>query len=88
MEAIKEIKVTITKKDFETSSYFETTNCALAKALKRKFPKSSISVGGDNANIDNNNYSFSEYVETEIQRRCGKSNQKSLGVTLKLNEHI
>lgn len=47
-------QVTILKSDFDNVEYTDNEDCALARALKRKFPKLEISVGGITFNIGEN----------------------------------
>ena len=70
--------VTITTEDFATSNYSSGFNCALAKALKRKYPNGNIRVLGDGFFINNISISFNDIISNNILIRCGRANKEPL----------
>ena len=75
--------VTITTEDFENSNYLNIHDCALAKALKRKYPKQRVVVGGRSFNI---NILISYEASIYIKCRSGRANQESLVVEYDTSE--
>jgi|TARA_R110000824_G_scaffold106610_2_gene251946 hypothetical protein len=78
--------VTITTEDFENSNYLNIHDCALAKALKRKYPKQRVVVGGRSFNIGNINILISYEASIYIKCRSGRANQESLVVEYDTSE--
>lgn len=86
---MERIKVFITGKDLRESNYLSNSNCALAKALKRKFPNDRISVGGDYAFIGETYYSMDEEGSDRISRECGDETiKKGFSITLTKNKTV
>ena len=79
--------ILITTEDFATSNYLDVNNCALAKALKREFPNSDISVSSTKFLIDGNEYPLIFPTSFRIMDRCELENQKPLEVTFYLKEN-
>tara|TARA_R110000851_G_scaffold13330_6_gene45577 strand:- start:1185 stop:1442 length:258 start_codon:yes stop_codon:yes gene_type:complete len=78
--------VTITSEDFTTSKYVDIHDCALAKALKRKYPNQRVVVGGRSFNIGNINILISYEASIYIKCRSGRVNQESLVVEYDTSE--
>lgn len=56
---MKQIRFNVSQKDINTTSNFMSVlDCAIAKAAKRKFPSSTITVGGFAIYIDGERYDF------------------------------
>lgn len=73
------MKVHITEQDFEEAKY-HSSNCPLAKTLKRKFPNNTISVGGFTVDIGSKRYDIEE--PGELCDMCKLTGKRNLTVTL------
>lgn len=80
------INVTITTEDFATSDYMNTTDCALAKALKRVYPEKEFTVSGFEVEFINESIYKIDKGSLELAIRCGQPNQIPLDVILTIKE--
>jgi hypothetical protein len=60
------IKITILKEDILNSNYFHCGDCAVARAVKRKFPNirkdpKYFGVGGDQVDVEGHKYFIEEH---------------------------
>ncbi len=84
----KHIRVRFKASDFRDTHYLKCTDCALTRALKRKYPQQKVVVGGVTANVGllkNYFFSFDQYnaaVFNKLQRTM--RNKKKVALTLTL----
>jgi hypothetical protein len=58
------IEVEVLASDIKTSSFLNNEDCAVARALKRRFPDTHICVGGISVELDNSTY----YITKESRK--------------------
>ncbi len=75
--------ITVTSQDFKTTKYGDCINCALATAIKRKFPDAHVIVAYDYAEINGKKHKFDEKTAVMILRSYRLTHPLYLGVKFK-----
>ena len=82
------MKITIFKRDFEESNYYDLEGCALMRALTRKFSHSDISVGGTFFILDDIRYKLTGRQGDLICNTYDEPKQISLDLPINKKEAV